>query len=201
MNKLSGNKQTDFLIMMKLSDNELGKVCQVNKYINSLCEDDNFWMQRVHIINKYSYEDALDMKRYLDFDTWKEYYLWLDEFKKCEKYHRKKMQFVEEDVDFYLKLLLVSLKRKHIIDDFISKYNEMKFPIWINKEGFLKTIKRNLFVKINREIILTCNEQRVTGDDDKIIMLSDKMSHKLVKYDLANHNWIEYGYDYELPEI
>ena len=67
---------------MKLSDNELGKVYQADKYINSLCEDDNFWMQRINIINKYSYEDALDMKRYLDFDTWKEYYLWLAEFKK-----------------------------------------------------------------------------------------------------------------------
>jgi hypothetical protein len=47
MNVLSGNKDTDFIILQKLNDDELGKVCKVNKYVNSLCKDETFWMQRL----------------------------------------------------------------------------------------------------------------------------------------------------------
>ena len=39
---LTGNKDTDFLVLLELNDYELGKVCQVNKYVQSLCNDDFF---------------------------------------------------------------------------------------------------------------------------------------------------------------
>ena len=47
MNTLSGNKETDMLILQQLSDYDLSKVCQVNKYVNSLCNADRFWMNRI----------------------------------------------------------------------------------------------------------------------------------------------------------
>ena len=37
MDKLSGDKNVDMIILMKLNDYELSKVCSVNKYINSIC--------------------------------------------------------------------------------------------------------------------------------------------------------------------
>ena len=40
MNKLTGNKDADFIILMKLDDRELGLVCQANKYVRSLCNDE-----------------------------------------------------------------------------------------------------------------------------------------------------------------
>ena len=169
MNKLSGNKQTDFLILMQLTDHELREVCQVSKYINSLCGDDNFWMQRVHVINKFSYKDALDMKQYLDFDTWKEYYFWLDGFKKS--YNYKEDEYIHSDVENYLSFLVLSLKRKHIVDDVVSIYNQIKkYPIWINKEGFLKRIKRHFFINMNDYINLTEFENESHDDDDYQIL-------------------------------
>ena len=37
---LSGIKDVDMKIIDKLDDNELIKVCQVNKYVKSLCDTD-----------------------------------------------------------------------------------------------------------------------------------------------------------------
>ena len=190
MKKLSGNKQTDFLILMKLTDNELGKVCQVNKYINSLCNDDAFWMRRVHFINKYDYNDALKMKQYLEFDTWKEYYLWLDKFKKS--YNYEKNEEIEKNPEEYLNLLLLSLKRKHIIDDIMNNYKEIKYPIWINKDGFLKIIKRNFFININPEINITEYESGINKNDygalanmiiKSVEMLKDELSDEFLLFD------------------
>ena len=47
MSKLTGNKDTDILILMQLEDHELGAICQVNKYIHSLCVNDLFWLNRI----------------------------------------------------------------------------------------------------------------------------------------------------------
>lgn len=178
MKKLSGNKETNFLILMNLTDNELGKVCQVNKYINSLCNDDIFWMRRVYFINKYNYNEALKMKQYLEFDTWKEYYLWLDKFKKS--YNYEKNEQIEKNPEEYLKLLLLSLKRKHIIDDIMNNYKEMKYPIWINKDEFLKIIKRNFFININPEINITEFEPESDENDyDALANMIIKSVHML----------------------
>lgn len=40
MKKFTGNKDIDFIILMKLDDEELRKVGQVNKYLNFLSKDD-----------------------------------------------------------------------------------------------------------------------------------------------------------------
>jgi hypothetical protein len=45
-NKFTGNKDVDFTILNMLDDRELGKVCQVNKYAKSLCENEIFWINR-----------------------------------------------------------------------------------------------------------------------------------------------------------
>ena len=88
MNKLTGNKQTDFLVLQQLTDHELGKVCQVNKYVNSLCQDNNFWLNRivynfknldheVYNFKNLNHEEVSKMKDYLEFETFKELYQYL----------------------------------------------------------------------------------------------------------------------------
>jgi hypothetical protein len=47
---LTGIKDGDILILLQLKDRELGPVCQANKYVASLCKDDNFW--KIRIVNK-----------------------------------------------------------------------------------------------------------------------------------------------------
>ena len=47
---LTGIRDVDMQILLNLDDSELPRVCAVNKYVNKLCEHDDFWYRR--IINK-----------------------------------------------------------------------------------------------------------------------------------------------------
>ena len=44
---LTGNKYNDRKILNKLEDKDLVNVCQTNKKIFQLCDDQIFWMNRV----------------------------------------------------------------------------------------------------------------------------------------------------------
>lgn len=97
---LTGNKQTDVLVLMQLEDHELKSVCEVNKYVKSLCDDDIFWMNR--IIERMSKtcirakqietfkkmlcdvlgSEILSMKDYLGFTSYRELNNWLNQFTK-----------------------------------------------------------------------------------------------------------------------
>jgi hypothetical protein len=77
---LSGLKDIDLKIIQGLDDNELGKVCQVNKYVNSLCNDESFWLQR--ILNNFktlNSEETNRMKVFLGF-SYRELYKFLKTF-------------------------------------------------------------------------------------------------------------------------
>ena len=46
LENLTGNKDTDFLIMNMLNDQDLSSLCQTNKYLAQRCTDDEFWKRR-----------------------------------------------------------------------------------------------------------------------------------------------------------
>ena len=69
MNKFTGNVNVDIGIINRLNDKELGQVCQVNRYANSLCKNENLWMNR---ILKY-YPEAHKYKK--EDKTWRDYYI------------------------------------------------------------------------------------------------------------------------------
>ena len=50
---LTGNKNIDIKILNELEDVDLVKFCQVNKQVNSICNDQVFWMNRV--FNRFGY--------------------------------------------------------------------------------------------------------------------------------------------------
>jgi hypothetical protein len=77
MNKLTGNKDVDILIINKLNDYELGKVCQVNRHVRAICNDETFWRIR-------TYEKFGNLLKEFDIDiskhrktSWKDYYMLL----------------------------------------------------------------------------------------------------------------------------
>ena len=77
MKTLSGIKDVDSIIINQLNDYELGKVSQVNKYVNSICNDDTFWRNR-------TFEKFGNRLKELDIDirdynksNWREYYVLL----------------------------------------------------------------------------------------------------------------------------
>lgn len=74
----TGLPATDILILNNLSDLELINTCASNKYVNELCNNESFWLNRV--IKRYgaSLGSGENMKQYLpDGTTWKQYYIWL----------------------------------------------------------------------------------------------------------------------------
>ncbi len=75
----TGLPATDILILAELSDRELIDTCTVNKYVNNICNNESFWLNRV--LNKYSNRlgsgKEIREKYFSPGTTWKEYYLWL----------------------------------------------------------------------------------------------------------------------------
>jgi hypothetical protein len=59
----TGAKDTDFIILQELDDTSLMNFCLVNKYAASLCNDENFWMNR---IIKFHGKNALRLKKAKD---------------------------------------------------------------------------------------------------------------------------------------
>ncbi len=76
MDKLSEDKNTDMIILMKLNDYELSRVCSVNKYINSICENKNFWNTRIRSFFNVNEKELDELRRYLHLDG-KELYVYL----------------------------------------------------------------------------------------------------------------------------
>lgn len=88
--KFTGNKDVDMTILNILDDRELGKVCQVNKYANSLCHVDLFWKNRFDvkfgkILKSNEVEEFKRNKRkYENWETFYKYFVrasnYLDEY-------------------------------------------------------------------------------------------------------------------------
>ena len=82
MNKFTGVKDIDFKILMNLDDSELGKVCQTNKYLNSLCKDNTFWFNKIHNKLGISFEDIKKFTIYLRNKHHLNTYIWIKEKEK-----------------------------------------------------------------------------------------------------------------------
>ncbi len=70
---LTGNKDVDRKILNKLEDNDLVKVCQVNKQANTLCNDQVFWMNRV--FNRFGYVGGDVLRSNKKNRSWSDYYI------------------------------------------------------------------------------------------------------------------------------
>ena len=71
---LTGIKDVDFLILDLLNDDELGKVCQINKTAHFYCNDENFWLNRTQSkFGKFLLPLGIDVRDYNN-GYWKDYY-------------------------------------------------------------------------------------------------------------------------------
>ena len=62
----TGIKDVDMIILSNLDDRDLLTKCTLNKYVNKLCNDENFWRNR--FLAKYGVLPQIDT-------SWKRYYL------------------------------------------------------------------------------------------------------------------------------
>ena len=143
----TSSKDTDFKILMELPDRELGLFCQTSSKINSLCRDENFWRNRILIRlsrNLISSEKLHKLKDFLEFKTWKEFYIYLPDlhavFYKLELY-----SFGEYEID---------------------KINNVPLPEYIDREKFLKYLKRKIFEETfdEEDNILVFNDYAIQDD-------------------------------------
>ena len=67
----TGIKDVDLLILKELDDEDLFSLCQVDKYINSLCNNENFWLNK--LLKKYPDYKLLKMEA-TNKDIYKELY-------------------------------------------------------------------------------------------------------------------------------
>ena len=137
MNKLSGDKNADMLILMKLNDHELSKVCEVNKYIHGICQNRDFWNMRIRMLLNVSENELHELRRYLHMDG-KELYVYLVSI---WKYHHM--------------LILFLLKYQSFINEVIEKSIMETLPKYINKEQLIYYLRGKIPKLILEDKILT----------------------------------------------
>lgn len=87
---LSRAKDTDYEIMYKLDDRELGRLCSTDTYFRELCKNDTFWRNRsIQRFGKYlrSVEIMNNFRKQYKFPDWRSYYISLVDFLQKELYH------------------------------------------------------------------------------------------------------------------
>ena len=141
MNKLSGNKNTDMLILMNLNDSELGKVCSVNKYINSICENRDFWNMRIRMLLNVTEDELHELRRYLHMDG-KELYIYLV----SRDYTDRK------NTDL---LILFLLKHQDYLNEVIEKIVIKSLPKYINKEELIYYLRGKIAKMIIEDNIIS----------------------------------------------
>ena len=130
---LSGNKDVDLKIISELNDFELGKVCSANKYVNKLCNDENFWRNRT--VSKYGkyLGDAKEIFSKYNVTNWQKYYKDLTkQLSEASNFAFSERNRLREDVkilaniqDENTRKILMILERINIItekelDDFLN---------------------------------------------------------------------------------
>ena len=100
---LTESKDVNLLIMERLEDRQVIKLCLVNKAAKRLCDNETFWRNR--FIRKYGQEN---MKHFKDSEkTWKKIYLTLIKYDDLSRYKGQALELVakigdKELADFYL---------------------------------------------------------------------------------------------------
>ena len=138
MSKLTGAKDTDFLVLMELNDSELGKVCKANKYVNSLCNDPQFWANRIVKFFPLSGEDIKKLKEYLDIRNNKDLYLYLRSIRTIQRFKGK----IYDMSDIFKTVVLRYLVKQTVPEQIINAYLRDDLPKWFNRQEVIYEMRR-----------------------------------------------------------
>ena len=121
----------DIQILMNLDGKTLGVVCQLNKYVNQLCQNDTLWQAMV----KKEYFDDFNFKE--DTETWKQYYKFLVEFQRLYSGETDHVYIAEKLLHENQFKLAGAYTDMHIMD--ISKLSPMiNYAVKNGKMGILE---------------------------------------------------------------
>jgi len=158
----TGYKDTDTLILMQMSDREIAAICSVNKYINSICENQYFWLNRmitnlrktcviVRKIPEYNdadcsiFEGNFDkINKYLGFTNYREMNNFFAKFTKGEQ------------LSIFFHIVYSRPETLHFENLFnrIYKINKNKLPKFINYVELVYYLRRNIieeYYHMNKE--------------------------------------------------
>ncbi len=151
---LTGIRDIDIQILLKLEDSELPRVCAVNKYVNKLCEHDDFWYRR--IMNKIAKAKEYNFSKVqglIDIPITGQRIKEMQEFFGFEK--------LKELNEFMNKLPRNSLYQVYVIfkdyDDSINSTYKInihteEFPKYINRKELINELRRNFAINFQKPI-------------------------------------------------
>jgi ankyrin repeat protein len=88
---LTNVKNLDFKLLNQLDDRSLVNVCLTNKQAKEICDDQDFWLQRILI--KFPYIPLEVFRKNKGDRTWSEYYI--DDLRKINKQNKELVLTVE----------------------------------------------------------------------------------------------------------
>ncbi len=130
---------TDLLILMELSDEDLISTCASNKYLNNLCQNESFWLNRT--MKRFGYlgtPQEINRKYIPDGTSWKDYYLWLSDITANPDVHVVYNFAIEYNREDVLLVLDHELKERALIPTMLNVgyFNPLKLND--NLQNFLK---------------------------------------------------------------
>ena len=190
----TGIKDTDFLILNQLSDDELGKVCQVNKYARKLCKDETFWLNRIgkniqYSVDKYFkiYSKYLKgLKRNVDTSLYIVHARNFFGFKTNIEFYKFLKNLVGKFPALYFYVFAYSKGHKDLLDH-IYTIDKNNLPNWINFDEFIFYLRRKIletFLKAVENKVISSSmpsifDENISGFEKKheSFLISD---HKLI---------------------
>jgi hypothetical protein len=125
---LTGNKDTDFLLLLNIPDVDLPNFSCLNKYSEKLYSDPNFWRRKMMIRFNLYYPDILSIERYLG------------SIKDIYRY------FTNKNMD----LIIPILKDSKFIDELESIIRTIlpnNLPKWVNSQLFIFELRKKMLIK------------------------------------------------------
>ena len=145
-----GIKQTDIEIFKHVDDKDIKNLCIVNRRINSLLNEDKFWIQRFfHVYGKFL--KNLDVKKYKIGKTWKEYYIDTRSYVKTVfPYYSSARALLKNRQD-----ILEVLQNFHEIRNVknVTVKNDEEVEYYFTRDGSFDDIKEGKYFKVSQEVI------------------------------------------------
>ncbi len=151
---LTGIRDLDMQILLNLNDSELPRVCAVNKYVNKLCEHDDFWYRRImNKIAKAKEYNFSKVKGLIDMIITGQRIKEMQEFFGFAK--------LKELNNFMNKFPINSLYQVYVIfkdyDDSINSVYKInihteEFPKYIDRKELIHELRRNFSINFQKPI-------------------------------------------------
>jgi antitoxin component YwqK of YwqJK toxin-antitoxin module len=145
-----GIKQTDIEIFKHVDDKDIKNLCIVNHSINSLLNEDKFWIQRFfHVYGKFL--KNFDVKKYKNNQTWKEYYIDTRSYIKSDFPYYSSAQALMRNRQDILEVLQNFHKIKNVKNVVVKNDQEVEY--YFTRDGSFNGIKEGKYFKVFQEVI------------------------------------------------